>query len=372
MFFINTKYLFLTGFFLSLLSLSWTVFLLPLSWVGFPGYIGFFVFFFLVLLLACVGGVSFLPFLLLNRFFGKDKYYLVTWVVFLFLVIVSELIKVILMWIIFYDNGFSFALSWNILSLGYFVAYNPFIIWAGPLHVYSLSICFGYIVFLIFLIYKREVNSFLILLFIFISATFYLHIHYPVADKIKQSQLKHVIVMPEGVSFFQKELKQLPKEDLYLEGGYEMLDETGTKYNVSNFFLAGKKEKIVYKEFLMPFGEYMPLLFKPIAKLYLDRGGSKKDYNFWRYMRFGYIEGHNDSRLYTMGGIKIATLLCSEILSSSVLKEIKLEKPDIVYLQGSYLNFNNSHYFNFFLSKWVSVAEQYLGVKIIVVKQGIN
>lgn len=343
-------------------------FLLPLSWLGFPGFPGFLLVLLTVVFTSLVGGISFLVFIPFLTIVKKiNNYYRI--IIFSFALLFTEVVKTLLLGVFSLGEGVDFALHWTLTSVAYFIAFPPFAVWAGPLHVYSLVVCFGYLLFLVYLAYKKEIRVFLNLSLLFVALTIFLGLGYPVKS-VDESSIQKITVLPEGVSIFAHNDKNLPTDNLFIEGGYqETGDGKGNKYNVSNYFLENKKVKVVYKEFLMPFGEYMPTMFKPLAKLYLNREGNIKDYDFWKYMRFGYVEGVNESRVFEMeNGLRVATLLCSEVLSFSVLTKIKQEKPDVIYLQGSYLNFNHSAYFKFFLKRWITTAEHYIGVRIILVE----
>ncbi len=369
--FLDTKiFFFLLGFLISLITLSWMVFLLPLSWIGFPGLSGFFILVAILSVLSVVGGLSFLLFFYFFKKARTVKNYYIVFLLFLLTLVLTEIVKTMMLGILLQGEHVGFSLHWTLLSVGYLVAFPPFIVWANPLHIYSLSLCFGYVVFLVYLLCKREIRIFAFLSLVFVVITIFLYIQYPLRP-VNNVYTEKITVLPEGVSAFEKNSRDLPKEHLFIDGGYENVVDTGEakKYNISNYFFNGTKVKVVQKEFLMPFGEYMPILFKPLAMVYLNRNGNEKDYTFWEYMRFGYAEGVNESRTFTMdNGFNVATLLCSEILSFDILSKIKKERPDVVYLQGSYLNFNNSKYFQFFLERWTAVAEQYTGVHIILVQ----
>lgn len=339
--------------------------MLPLSWIGFPGSAGFVFLFFVAMILAGIAGVSFLVFDLFFLLAIKYKNYFLLFPLFLAFILFSEILKTLLLWLLFFDLGMSLSLHWTLLSVGYFISFPPFLHWAAMFHVYGLSICLGYILYLGYLLILRERKPFLVLFFMFIVVTSFFSF---ASDKQKTIgiSLQKVVVKPEGVSI-SPGLRYLP-DVLYIDGGHEIANQGQNKFNVSKFFLNGSHVKVVRKEFLMPFGEYMPLLFKPLAVRYLNKE-NKSNYEYWYFKRFNYIEGENSNRTYELNqNFKIATLLCSEIFSFDVLFKLKQEKPNLIYLQGSYLNFNQSKYFNFFLTRWIVTAEEFIGTEIIIVK----
>lgn len=341
--------------------------MLPLSWIGFPGSAGYTFLFFVAVVLAGIAGVSFLVFDLFFLLAAKYRNYFLLLPLFLIFLLFSEIIKTMLLWLLFFDLGMDFGLHWTLLSVGYLISFPPFLSWAMMFHVYGLSICLGYVLYVAYLLICGHRKPFLILFFVFTLITLFFSL---ISDKHKiiGTSLQKVIVKPEGVSI-SPELMKLP-DTLYIDGGYEIANKGQDKFNVSRFFLNGDYVKVVNKEFLMPFGEYMPLLFKPLAIWYLNKE-DRSNYEYWHFKRFNYIEGQNSDRTYEFElnqNFKIATLLCSEIFSFDILLALKRERPDIVYLQGSYLHFNQSKYFNFFLTRWIATAEEFIGTEIIAIK----
>lgn len=146
-----------------------------------------------------------------------------------------------------------------------------------------------------------------------------------------------IIVYPEDTRYIEylsnKErdtLSILFPKTLFVDGNTNTYK--GKMVNVSLFYFADTKKILARgKSFLLPFNEFIPFFFHPIFSLFIQ----KEDMD-------DYIRNHTYTPIYSpktisFNGIRIGTLLCSEILSYATIQDVHNENPSLVFFQ-SHLN----------------------------------
>lgn len=150
------------------------------------------------------------------------------------------------------------------------------------------------------------------------------------------------IVYPEDTRYISN-LTPSHKTDLLILFGNTLFidgDTIPTKYGYSNvsLFYYPKRTKISVrgKEFLLPFNEYLPLVFENIFKPFVPEGEMES------YAKLHTYASIVSNKTIVFNKTRIGTLLCSEILSFSVVNALKKENPDIVFFQSRMNVFHNN------------------------------
>jgi apolipoprotein N-acyltransferase len=143
-----------------------------------------------------------------------------------------------------------------------------------------------------------------------------------------------MIVYPEDTRYLssldQHELSELSQKfnkTLFIDGDTMLYH--GNYSNVTLFYYPEAEKKLIRgKEFLLPFNEYIPFVFKPVLALFIPQNGLGE-----------YTKNHTYTPMYSKKTIlfnetKVGTLLCSEAISFSVISRLKKENPDIVFFQS--------------------------------------
>jgi apolipoprotein N-acyltransferase len=144
----------------------------------------------------------------------------------------------------------------------------------------------------------------------------------------------NIIVYPEDTRYVEysnnqeKEVlqKKFPRT-LFIDGNTNIYQ--GKMVNVSTFYLPHDESiRARGKSFLLPFNEFIPYVFKPIFAFFIPEEEMDT-----------YIRNHTYTPIYsqktiTFDGLKIGTLLCSEILSHSTINNLKKENPSLVFFQS--------------------------------------
>lgn len=175
---------------------------------------------------------------------------------------------------------------------------------------------------------------------------------------------RDIIVLPEDTRFLSslseeartKLLRQHP-DTLLVDGTSIRQDDN--LMNLSLFYqtktgaLEGRG-----KELLLPFNEYIPYALSPIFRVII--GGQfesyKKDHT--------YTPIHSPKTI-SFNGVRVATIICSEILSFRVLENIGDEHPSVVFYQSRLNVFNNNPWFLMHLRSFSKVAAAQLRTTII-------
>jgi apolipoprotein N-acyltransferase len=145
-----------------------------------------------------------------------------------------------------------------------------------------------------------------------------------------------IIVIPESsnflpmLSFFEgrnegflaQELLRGRRERLLIYGDYDREENVSLVEVVSN---EGTSQSL-YKNLLMPLGEYPPYLVVFFAKIFGQEGWISEVSSVRNIKNI-----QNADKIAKTSFGKIAALECSEILSPSVYRKIKKEKPDMVF-----------------------------------------
>jgi len=145
-----------------------------------------------------------------------------------------------------------------------------------------------------------------------------------------------IVVIPESsnflraLSFFEgkpesvlvKELLGEEKERLLIYGDYDRDENVSIVQIISN---EGEVHSL-YKDLLMPLGEYQPYLIEFFAKIFNQKEWLSQVHSVRQIKNVS-----NAEKLVGSHFGKITALECSEILSPKIYRKIKKEKPDIIF-----------------------------------------
>lgn len=181
---------------------------------------------------------------------------------------------------------------------------------------------------------------------------------------LNDKEKRDIIVLPEDTRFLSslsneskaKLLKQHP-DTLLVDGS--SIRQGDNLMNLSLFYqtrtdaLEGRG-----KELLLPFNEYIPYALNPLFRMIIGKQLEiyKKDHT--------YTPIHS-LKTISFKDIKIATVICSEILSFRVLENIGDERPHVIFYQSRLNVFNNNPWFLMHLRSFSKVAAAQLRTTII-------
>jgi apolipoprotein N-acyltransferase len=183
----------------------------------------------------------------------------------------------------------------------------------------------------------------------------------------KEASPPEIILYPEDTRFLsllaekdKKEVFSYASNTLFIDGDTVYL-ENG-KATVSAFYHTEQdKPKVRGKEFLLPFNEYTPYLFEHLALLFITKEHIEE------YKKYHTYTPVYSSKTVTYKNLRIATLICSEILSHSTITSLKKENPDVVIFQSRLGVFHNNPWFIMHLYSFTKVAAATLRTQILSV-----
>ncbi len=197
--------------------------------------------------------------------------------------------------------------------------------------------------------------------------------NFPILDRATfslASSSPMFIVYPEDARYLShlsvNDLQTLSKvfaKTLFVDG-----DTLKTKEgfsNVSIFYSPTASKPIARgKELLLPFNEYLPYLFRSMFQIFIEKDAVD-----------AYTRNHSYTPIYSkktilFDDIRIGTLICSEILSYSLLNRLHKEDADIVFFQSHLSVFHNNPWFIMHMRSFTKVAAAQLRTTIITSSNG--
>ncbi len=158
---------------------------------------------------------------------------------------------------------------------------------------------------------------------------------HPALLTLEETINPEIIILPEDIRYIdlqtvleKKELRDRFPDALVIDGATRF--NTSGRKNVSIIY--DTKTDFTFtrnKEFMFPFGEYVPYALKPFIELTV---GEKKLSDYQRIRE--YTAGVAPSAIQTRKG-GIGVLICSELTSYSAIISLKNSNPDIIIVQSS-------------------------------------
>ncbi len=165
-----------------------------------------------------------------------------------------------------------------------------------------------------------------------------------------------IIALPEDSQFTKYLVGQIGEQlhtrlpgVLFVDG--DTITYEGKLSNVSIFYKKGVPSPIqAHKQFMFPFNEYIPSLFMPVFRHFIN----KEELAL-------FTKNHTYApvflpRTYLYNGVRIGTLLCSEIVSFETVRRLGKEKPDIIIHQAYLGLFKKSAIYDAHLRSFSKVA----------------
>jgi apolipoprotein N-acyltransferase len=390
----------LFGFIVNLYGLSWLYTVYPLPWLP-EGPLQFFGIFLLHFILS---SATSLPYGLLAL--SHTKKIRTHWKPFVFasLLTLSEIFRSLIISILYKGEGTTIALHFTAGTIGNALSTTPLIEFAYFGGTFALTFTLGYLVAVSlskqsFLDYKYHTLTICILL----VCTHYLIPIHTLPQKTtvgiittdfvlpkkeeeygislqKQEKPLHAltlslasvpqskpmfVVYPEDTRFIAT-LSPTHKTDLLAAFPKTLFIDGDTIYrnhaysNVSLLYNPKSTDVFVRgKELLMPFNEYIPYFFRPLFLPFVAKDSLEKYANAHTYTP---IHGE---KTFVFSGVRVGTLICSEILSYSLIQNLREEKPDIVFYQAHLQVFHNNPWFVMHLRSFSKVAAAELRTTLI-------
>ena len=366
----------LFGFLYNLFSLSVIYTALPLVW--FNPYIEFFG---VMIVHIIISLISSLAYILIGYTDWKTKNQKLYSLFFSLSFVGTEIIRVIILMLVFWGSGSVSGLNFTLGSLGMVLANTPLVELAYPYGIFSLTF-FTVLIVSLFVLEKNNHYRFLgftfiILIFLFIHFSDHsnqiskpitvgvVSTNYPETSfdektvgqifsqrreglkKIIYDLSKNnldIILLPEDTRFLSlKDTQEV--RDLMQKFPNTYFFDGNTLKDGNNFFNASTvyqlKEKVYLwrgKNFLLPFDEYIPKLFRPLFLL-IDR---ETFLDFEKNHTYTKNESHVSFILPTG---KFGTLICSELFSFSSVSSLISQKPNIIFGQSQLSIFHKRDWF---------------------------
>ena len=153
-----------------------------------------------------------------------------------------------------------------------------------------------------------------------------------------------IVVYPEDARFIkalpllkqEKIIETLFPNTVFIDGD-TLKGQGGTYSNVSVYYDTAKHTTTyAHKVFMFPLNEYIPYIFMPLFHFFINQElltTFMKDHSYVSIF---------SERSHLHNGIRLATLLCSEMVSLAAIKHIQKESPNIVFFQAQLILFDNS------------------------------
>ncbi len=365
----------LFGFIVNAYGLSWLYTAYPLEWMR-PGVIQLFALGALHLILSVSTALSYTP-LALARHKKIPQEFLP--LVFASLLVIAEVGRALIISMLYYKEGTAtLGLHFTAGTIGNALSTTPLIEFAYFGGTFALTFVLGYLVYVgsskqhVLQYWKHALGIMVVLVCVhffipaplpkegtsigIITTNFTLPKNVEGYGEAFKEQEKKVhdmtlqlassspsfIVYPEDTRYITN-LTPSHKTDLLILFGNTLFidgDTIPTKNGYSNvsLFYYPKRTKISVrgKEFLLPFNEYLPLVFESIFKPFVPEGEMES------YTKLHTYASVVSDKTVIFNKTRIGTLLCSEILSFSVVNALKKENPDIVFFQSRMNVFHNN------------------------------
>ena len=390
---------YLFGFAVNVYGLSWLYTVYPLSWMEnkvsqLAG---------ITLLILSLSLSTACAYLVLPFAFHKKLHLQARPFAFALLLTLAEVIRSLIISTLYYGNHSTIALHFTAGTIGNALSTTPLVELAYLGGVFALTFTLGYIIYGIqnkysFLLYHKHLLVFIVLL---LFVHYFIPVHapkkpisialistdfddvqkddeklYTEAFKKNEEKLKRIIlplassspsfvVLPEDTRFLShlsdKEREGLTKtfpKTTFIDG--DLLPTQSGYSAIALFYAPGdKKVDLRGKEMLLPFNEYIPLFFRPIFALFV-RGDELARYE--KLHTFTPLFGR---KTRILDGVKVGTLICSEILSDSEIRSLKSESPDIVFFQSRLNVFHNNPWFLMHLRSFSKITASQLRTTLI-------
>jgi apolipoprotein N-acyltransferase len=318
--------------------------------------------------------------------------------------VVAELARSLLLSILFYGKGTTIALHLTAGTLGNALSTTPLIEFAYFGGTFALTFVLGYLVYCG--LSKKNCIEHKYHFALFFILTLFIHTSIPVRAPVRETSIGIVTTdyeAPTGQNYksiFREQSKNThsltksfvssttfivyPEDGRYLSYlTKEEKEELNIKFNktvfidgdtmllkgglstVSYFYYPKGDKKVARgKDFLLPFNEYVPYIFEGAITLFV---GKENMESFKKLHTFSPV---HSIKTLLVDDVRIGTLLCSEILSYSIIRSLAKENPDVVFFQAHLSVFHNNPIFIMHLRSFTKIAAAQLRTPIIMSTDG--
>lgn len=376
------------GFVVNFYGLSWLYTVYPLPWME-EGVVQIAGIALLHLILSCATAVPYGVLALSAHKKIRTQYLPLA---FATLLTVAELVRALIISALYYGNKTTIGLHFTAGTIGNALSTTPFIEFAYFGGTFALTFVLGFLVYTNSTVWHfgQYWKQTMLLVVTLLGVHFFVPVYLPergttvgiistnfklpkeekdaIQDFKLQEKIIHkmtlslassspsIVVYPEDTRYVSHLLPE-HKTDLLIALPKTLLVDGDTipgvdgNSNVSLFYSPTKTTITVRgKELLMPFNEYIPYFFEPLFASFVE----KSTLDTYKHAH-SYVPEYSDKTI-TFNGIRVGTLLCSEILSFSLIEKLQDEKPSIIVFQSRLDVFHNNPWFIMHLRSFTKVA----------------
>ncbi|MBP6948453.1 MAG: hypothetical protein KBC41_01190 [Candidatus Pacebacteria bacterium] len=389
----------LFGFVFNLYSLSWVYTVYPVLWMK-EGVLQLLSITTLLTLSAFTASVSFG---VVGYAIHKHSKELLKPFIFALSLVVAEIGRSLLLSALYYGSGSTIGLHWTAGTIGNALSTTPFIEYAYFGGTFMLTGVLGYIVYCFLSIkniqqYYKHILTLSILL---IGIHYLLPVHGPekpisvavittnfthnstiskeYIDLFFKDQTKTLTTMTQSLISSSPDIIVYPEDTRYIEhlskkekaNLFSLFKDTifvdSTTYkkqaglSVYTLLYSPSQEKTPGrgKKFLMLFNEYIPVFFNKLFTMFIHA------YDFEKYKEQHSYEIGTGKQSISLNGIRIGTIICSEILSFKTMSSLLEEKPDILIYQSHLSVFHNNPWFVMHMRSFTKITSAYMRTPLI-------
>jgi apolipoprotein N-acyltransferase len=387
----NISWWILFGFIFNFISFSWLYSVYPLIWLpeGFVQMLGIFI---LQLILSVTSGLCFFivgyGLTAIKKYSVKKIYHPL---IFAITLMFAEVFRSLAISLLYYGENTTVNLHFTSGTLGNALSTTPLIEFAYFGGVFSLTFVLGYLVYsAITQEHRRTYWKHMLTCIVLLVLTHYMlptygpaqptkvaviTTNFPIPkdeavenyfleqnDKVHKMTLSlaqlqpDIIVYPEDTRY----LVYLPSEErealsttfpttLIIDGITTRIDNKSA--NASFLYSTQRKKATQWgKSLLLPFNEYIPYVFRYAFSFFVPEENLGT-----------YIQNHTYTPVYSQkttvfNGLRVGTLICSEILSYKTIQNLKKEGPSLVFFQSHLNVFHDNPLFRIHLYSFTKVA----------------
>jgi apolipoprotein N-acyltransferase len=377
---------FLFGLLFNLFSLSFFYSAYPLTWFGgsVSQLLGITLF---IVSLALLAGISYA---IVGYAFGNSRSWKEAFL-FAFLCALAEILRSLLFSLLLSGNGGKVGLHYDAGTVGGALSVTPFIEYAFFGGVYALTAVFALLVYIG--CNWKLLRFWYVGIGLLVCGVFFIH-QLPMytpgdltlgivttndpnplpsqdlnlwrtekharlleATQALAKQKVDLIIYPEDADMFARStdaqittLREQFPQAVFVDGTTAAV---GSGYsNFSTLYEPAAPEKVQGrgKTFLFPFSEYVPTLLSPVVKILLGNEA------FAQYAKDHHYLPFSDMTVFSHEGIRIGTLVCSELSSFQIVHSLVHLRPDIIIGQANLAVFHGNPWFGAQYRSYTKIA----------------
>jgi apolipoprotein N-acyltransferase len=316
---------------------------------------------------------------------------------------IAEIFRALIISLLYYGKGTTVALNFTAGTIGNALSTTPLIEFAYFGGVFALTFTLGYLLYIF--ISRKNVRYYVKHILVIFTLLMFTHFFIPVTLPKKgtvvgiittnfstiesnneddyrkafkeQSQLLHkatlsfasssptFIVYPEDTRYLshttlsdKADLVAHLNTTLFIDGDISVKPEGFS--NISLFYYPNRERVVARgKELLLPFNEYLPFVFRSLFGFFIKKS------TIDTYTKLHTFIPVHSKKTILFGTTRIGTLLCSEILSYSIIEGVRNEHPSIVFFQSRLNVFHDNPWFVMHLRSFTKITAAQLRTPLI-------